>query len=76
VTRWHGGDQRERWVGFGLLVAEWQFRRVRGNKLVAVPQQELKGHAISVAVAVQGRNALQRGSHESPPFSVKAGIPA
>src|SRR6266705_174303 len=25
VKRWHGGDQRERWVGSGLLVAEKQF---------------------------------------------------
>ena len=28
VKRWHGGDQRERWVGSGLLVAEKQFRRI------------------------------------------------
>src|SRR3984893_6216213 len=28
VKRWHPGDQRERWVGSGLLVAEKQFRRV------------------------------------------------
>ena len=32
VKRWHGGDQRERWVGSGLLVAEKQFRRVKGYK--------------------------------------------
>jgi len=32
VKRWHGGDQRERWVGSGLLLAEKQFRRVRGCK--------------------------------------------
>ena len=30
VKRWHGGDQRERWIGSGLLIAEKQFRRVRG----------------------------------------------
>jgi len=30
VKRWHGGDQRERWVGSGLLIAEKQFRRVQG----------------------------------------------
>src|SRR5271165_2907982 len=30
VKRWHGGDQRERWVGSGLLVAQKQFRRVTG----------------------------------------------
>jgi putative transposase len=32
VKRWHQGDQRERWVGSGLLVAEEQFRRVKGHK--------------------------------------------
>lgn len=35
VKRWHGGDQRERWVGSGLLVAERQFRRVRGYKQIS-----------------------------------------
>jgi len=34
VKRWHGGDQRERWIGSGLLIAEKQFRRVRGHKLI------------------------------------------
>jgi hypothetical protein len=32
VKRWHDGDQRERWVGSGLLVAEKQFRRFQGYK--------------------------------------------
>lgn len=36
VKRWHGGDQRERWIGSGLLVAEKQFRRVRGHKQIPV----------------------------------------
>jgi putative transposase len=36
VKRWHGGDQRERWVGSGLLMAEKQFRRVRGHKQIPV----------------------------------------
>jgi putative transposase len=27
VKRWHPGDQRELWVGSGLVVAEKQFRR-------------------------------------------------
>lgn len=36
VKRWHGGDQRERWVGSGLLVAERQFRRVKGHKQIHV----------------------------------------
>ena len=36
VKRWHGGDQRERWVGSGLIVAEKQFRRIRGYKQLPV----------------------------------------
>jgi transposase-like protein len=36
VKRWHGGDQRERWVGSGLLVAQKQFRRVRGHKQIPI----------------------------------------
>ena len=36
VKRWHGGDQRERWVGSGLLVAEKQFRRIQGYKQIPV----------------------------------------
>lgn len=34
VKRWHGGDQRERWVGSGLLVAQKQFRRIVGHKQI------------------------------------------
>jgi putative transposase len=34
VKRWHAGDQRERWVGSGLLVAQKQFRRVKGHKQI------------------------------------------
>lgn len=36
VKRWHAGDQRERWIGSGLLMAEKQFRRVRGHKQIPV----------------------------------------
>jgi transposase-like protein len=32
VKRWRPGDQIERWVGSGLLVAERQFRKVRGYR--------------------------------------------
>src|SRR6202795_2418286 len=42
VKRWHGGDQRERWVGSGLLVAENQFRRITGYKLIPVLIKELE----------------------------------
>jgi putative transposase len=41
VKRWHPGDQRERWVGSGLLVAEKQFRRVKGHKQIPVLLTEL-----------------------------------
>ena len=36
VKRWHGGDQRERWIGSGLLMAEKRFRRVKGHKQIPV----------------------------------------
>src|SRR5438477_6009689 len=32
VKRWHGGEQRERWVEPGVLVAQKQFRRITGDK--------------------------------------------
>ena len=32
VKRWRGGDQRERWVGAGLWLAEKSFRRVKGYR--------------------------------------------
>jgi putative transposase len=41
VKRWHGGDQRERWVGPGLLVAEKQFRRIQGHKQIPILLREL-----------------------------------
>ena len=34
VKRWRAGDQIERWVGSGLLVAERQFRRVIGHRQI------------------------------------------
>jgi transposase-like protein len=42
VKRWHDGDQRERWVGSGLLVAEKQFRRIQGYKQIPVLIKELE----------------------------------
>ena len=45
VKRWHGGDQRERWVGSGLLVAEKQFRRVKGHKQIPILIRELEALA-------------------------------
>src|ERR1044071_7547954 len=42
VKRWHDGDQRERWVGSGLLVAEKQFRRIQGYKQIPALIRELE----------------------------------
>jgi transposase-like protein len=42
VKRWHGGDQRERWIGSGLLVAEKQFRRIIGYKQIPALIRELE----------------------------------
>ncbi|MGH9434188.1 MAG: IS256 family transposase [Terriglobia bacterium] len=42
VKRWHGGDQRERWVGSGLLVAQKQFRKVVGYKQIPALIRELQ----------------------------------
>ena len=42
VKRWHAGDQRERWVGSGLLVAQKQFRRIKGHKQMPLLLSELE----------------------------------
>ncbi|HEY7616131.1 MAG TPA: IS256 family transposase [Terriglobales bacterium] len=57
VKRWHGGDQRERWVGSGLLVAEKQFRRVQGHKQISVLLRELEALAPSKPEVVKRRKA-------------------
>jgi putative transposase len=50
VKRWHAGDQRERWVGSGLLVAEKQFRRVRGHKQIPLLLRVLETLTPKIAV--------------------------
>lgn len=57
VKRWHGGDQRERWVGSGLLVAEKQFRRVQGHKQIPVLLSELEAFVPPKAGVVKRRKA-------------------
>lgn len=57
VKRWHGGDQRERWVGSGLLVAEKQFRRVKGYKYIPALVQQLEAFVPSSKTVVQRRKA-------------------
>ena len=55
VKRWHAGDQRERWVGSGLLVAEKQFRRVQGHKQIPILLRELEALFPSKSVVVKRR---------------------
>jgi putative transposase len=57
VKRWHGGDQRERWVGSGLMVAEKQFRRITGYKLIPVLIKELETLTPPKAVIAKRRKA-------------------
>ena len=57
VKRWHDGDQRERWVGSGLLVAEKQFRRVQGYKQIPNLLRELAAIASSKSVLVKRKKA-------------------
>jgi putative transposase len=57
VKRWHGGDQRERWVGSGLLVAQKQFRRITGYKQVPALIRELEALAPSKKAVVKARKA-------------------
>jgi putative transposase len=57
VKRWHGGDQRERWVGSGLLVAEKQFHRVQGYKQIPALIKELEGLTLSKSGVVKRKKA-------------------
>jgi putative transposase len=57
VKRWHGGDQRERWVGSGLLVAEKQFRRVQGYKQIPALLKELEAMKSVKTVVAKRRKA-------------------
>jgi transposase-like protein len=57
VKRWHDGDQRERWVGSGLLVAEKQFRRIQGYKQIPTLITELESMAPAKPQLVKRRKA-------------------
>lgn len=57
VKRWHAGDQRERWVGSGLLIAEKQFRRVKGHKLIPLLLRQLETLAPTKLAVVKKRKA-------------------
>lgn len=57
VKRWHGGDQRERWVGSGLLIAEKQFRRIIGHKQIPALLRELEVATPPKSTVVKRRKA-------------------
>jgi putative transposase len=57
VKRWHAGDQRERWVGSGLLVAQKQFRRIKGHKLIPILLAELQALAPAHSAVAKRRKA-------------------
>jgi putative transposase len=57
VKRWHGGDQRERWVGSGLLIAQKQFRKVTGHKQIPALIRELEALAQPKSELVKRRKA-------------------
>jgi transposase-like protein len=57
VKRWHGGDQRERWVGSGLLVAQKQFRKVTGHKQIPALIRELEALVPLKSEVVKRRKA-------------------
>ena len=57
VKRWHGGDQRERWVGSGLLVAQKQFRKVTGHRQIPALIRELEALTPSKSEVVRRRKA-------------------
>jgi putative transposase len=57
VKRWHGGDQRERWVGSGLLVAQQQFRRIKGCKQIPMFLTELQAFVASNSNLAKRRRA-------------------
>lgn len=57
VKRWHGGDQRERWVGSGLLVAQKQFRKVTGHKQIPALLRELEALVPQKSELIKRRKA-------------------
>jgi len=57
VKRWHGGDQRERWVGSGLLVAEKQFRKIQGYKQIPILIRELDALTLNKTEVAKRRKA-------------------
>ena len=51
VKRWRSGDHIERWVGSGLLVAEQQFRKVKGHRQIPLLLSSLAATSFKKPVA-------------------------
>jgi hypothetical protein len=51
VKRWREGDQIERWVGSGLLVAQQQFRKVIGFRQIPLLLSSLANALSSKPIA-------------------------
>ena len=75
VKRWRPGDQIERWVGSGLLVAERQFRKVRGFREIPLllaslptqfPENRLPTKRPLRSLATSRVADFQRNSGQSP----------
>jgi hypothetical protein len=73
VKRWHGGDQRERWVASGLLVAEKQFRRIQGYKQISVLLRELENSVPSKSDVVKRRKVAWNAYRRVANFRRKVG---
>jgi putative transposase len=56
VKRWRPGDQIERWVASGLLVAERQFRKVIGHRQIPLLLSSM-ANAVSKKPVVKGATA-------------------
>ncbi len=57
LKRWRRGDQIERWVGSGLLVAERQFRRVIGFRQIPLLLSSMANAASEKSIAKESKVA-------------------
>jgi putative transposase len=64
VKRWRDGDQIERWVGSGLLVAERQFRKVVGHRQIPLLLASI-ANAVSKKTVAKGAAVAKPMTAES-----------
>ena len=72
VKRWRGGEDIERWVGSGVLVAERQFHKVQGYREIPSLLTALANGASKKAVAEEVKGCVAYDGRESLTFN---GIP-